>query len=133
MPGFRGPLRYIKKHKIFVPRKDSMIEEATLTIRGRTFILEENRFSVSVNPDSSQHVDVYHSYEYSVGDERCYGRWYNMEVPKEMFTNLPVSDVFEYICENYEVEDSDSEGLTTTTAILRVKFKPKAGAALRAI
>lgn len=110
-----------------------MIEEATLTVRGQTFILEENRFSADAIPDTPELADVYHCYTYSIDDKRYHGRWYNMEAPKEMVTNLPASNIFEYICENYEVEDSDSEELTMTTAIFRLKFKPKAAAALRAL
>jgi hypothetical protein len=121
--GFRGPLRYIKCRKVLVPRKDSMIEEASLTFRGQTYSLEENRFSICRM--GAGVVDVWHSYSHAYQDGRSHGRWYNTELPATLIQNLEGGTTFRHTM-NYEMDDEDENGNTSSSATVTIKFKPAA-------
>lgn len=102
-----------------------------MTIEGRgTFVLDENKISFWIPPNSQNIVDIYHSYNYPIEDGRGGGRWYNMEYPLEHVRGLPASNEFVYTMENYELNDAGSE---LGKATFRIKFKPVAAAKLRAL
>lgn len=131
MAAFRGPYRYYRSSNRLVGRKDSMIEEATMTIEGRgTVFLDENKISFWIPPNTQNIVEVWHSYDYPLEGGRGHGRWYNTEYPLEHVRSLPESNEFIYTMSNYELNDA---GFETGTAIFRIKFKPAAAVKLRAI
>ncbi len=127
---FRGPLRHIKSRNVLVERKDSMIEEATLTFRGQTYVLEENRFSICRREAGV--VDVWHSYSHPFENGRSHGRWYNMELPDNLIRNLENGTTFRHTM-RYEVDDEDENGNTTGNATVVIRFKPAAAAKLLAL
>ena len=129
--GFRGPCRYYKSSNRLAPRKDSMIEEASMTIEGRgTFVLDENRISFWIPPNSHGIVDVYHSYDHPFENGRAHGRWYNTEYPLANLHALPASNEFVYTMDNFELDDAGSE---LGKATFRIKFKAKAAEQIRAL
>lgn len=131
--GFRGPSRYIKKHKITVERKDATIAEATLEVRGEgTYVLEENKLSISETPKPGK-VYVYHSYGYPLNEHRYHGRWYNTEFPVALLQNLPETNVLTYVIDPYELEEPNEDGDHMTEATVRIRFTPKAAEKVRGI
>jgi hypothetical protein len=97
-----------------------MIDNATLTFNGRVHTLEENKFSISSTPTPGIY-DIYHSYDYTDGDERYHGRWYNMELRLEELQGFLNGTTFTYTMDFYEMEEEEGGEATIT-----VNFKSAA-------
>jgi hypothetical protein len=111
MPEFRGPQKYVKKHKILKNIKNPGIESAVFVFHYITYEIHESRFTVTVN-ENTDTVNLYYNYNFfdQPFDEiqpQYGGRFYDLEFPAQELRSIPNTNVFEYVLDGNEMHDGD--------------------------
>ena len=115
---FKGPFRYVKKHKVLVEVKQPDIVSGTLEMDGQMYSLEENSFTVRDGRNSGQ-LYIYHSYGYpDESGNRLGGRWYNTTLRPTDYSLSP-EGLFQYAIQS-------DEATPIELPIVRLQFTPKA-------
>lgn len=111
MAEFRGPQKYVKKHKALKNIKNPTIESAVFIFHYITYEIHESRFTVTHNANTDT-VHLYYTYNFfdPTHDEsqtQYGGRFYDMEFPVQELRSLPKTNVFEYVLDGNEMHDGD--------------------------
>jgi hypothetical protein len=133
MPAFKGPQKYVKKHKTLRNIKNPTIASAEFVFHYITYDIHESNLNIIPNTNTNDNtVQLYYNFNYF--DEthaHVGGRIYHFSVPREEIRLPPNSNTLEYTVQSYEMEDD--EYLIIGPATFRVTLTPEAAVKLRSM
>lgn len=131
MPAFRGPQKYVKKHKTLRNIKNPTIASAEFVFHYITYDIHESDLSIITN-DNTNTIGLYYNFNYfDETQTHVGGRIYDMNAPREQIRLPPNSNTLEYTIHGYEMQDG--EYCITGPATFRVTLTPEAAAKLRSL
>ena len=128
----RGPLRYIRKSNSYVPRADSLVQNAVVSYNGLTFDSYDTKFSLAYEAETDT-VYFHIRFNFITETGSQYGGWSDYpSVPKAQFLDmLSPTNEFTYTIRNFEIDHFEADDSRRVDLTVRIQFTPQGARKVR--